>query len=301
MRKHGITLSLALAVLLSFALPAQAEPPAKWYAAIDGDAQGPFTAEELQQQDLAPDTLVWREGEADWAPLSGFAELQAPARRAVAPPPLPAAASEPPDEREYFLDETGAASAPLTRDDVASRLAEGRASADTLVWFDGMADWAPLAETPLAALLSSTPPATAAPAPVAPTSEAAGPDPQALLPGRWQAEVREQLDGMAQPIVLTILLEFGQGGDFSGNARSRLDLSGQGMPEPVDLEMNLQGRWSVRSIDSNRIELHTQGSQVVRLPALEMEEREEMDERSIFEILDPDTLRDEDGTVLRRM
>ncbi|WP_366555380.1 DUF4339 domain-containing protein [Aquibaculum sediminis] len=301
MRKHGITLSLALAALLSFALPAQAEQRAEWYAAIEGDGQGPFTAEELQVQHLAPDTLVWREGEADWAPLSDFAELQAPARTAAAPPPLPGAASEPPDEREYFLDESGAASAPLTRDDVASRLAEGRASADTLVWFDGMADWAPLRDTPLAALLSAAPPAVAAPEPAGPTAEVAGSDPQALLPGRWQAEMREQFDGMAQPIVLTIFLEFGQGGDYSGNAHSRLDLSAQGMPEPVDLELFLQGRWSARSLDANRIELHTQGSQVVRLPALELEEREEVDERSIFEILDPDTLRDEDGTVLRRM
>lgn len=297
---HGIAaaLALALATLLFVAQPSFA---AEWYAAIKGNSEGPFTTEDLQARDLPPDTLVWREGEADWAPLSSFADLQAAATAPAGPPPLPGAGAGPVDDREYFLDESGSASASLTRDQVASRLAEGLAGADTLVWFEGMADWAPLSQTPLAELLSAAPPVVAAPASVPSTADAAVSDPQALLPGRWQAEIQEQVDGMAQPIVLTIQLEFGQSGNFNGNARSRIDLSSQGVFEPVDLEMNLQGRWSVRSIDPNRIELHTQGSQVVRLPALEVEEREEMDDRSIFEILDRDTLRDEDGTVLRRM
>jgi len=294
----AVALALAFAALLHFAQPSEAS---EWYAAIEDTAQGPFTTEDLRAQELPPDTLVWRAGEAEWAPLGSFAELQAPLQAPAGPPPLPGASTTTVDEREYFLDESGSASAPLTRDEVAARLADGRATPETLVWFDGMAEWTPLSETPLAGLLLSPSSATAAPAPATPTVKAAAPDPQNLLPGRWHAELHEQIDGMGQPIVLTIQFEFGQSGDFTGNASTRLDLSAQGMFEPVDMELTLQGRWSARPLDSNRFELHTQGSQVVRLPALQVEEREEMNDYSTFDILDPNTLRDEDGTVMRRM
>lgn len=48
------------------------------------------------------------------------------------------------------------------------------------------------------------------------------------------------------------------------------------MLEPVDLEMVMQGLWSARALDANRLELHTQGSQVLRLPSMHAEQWEEI-------------------------
>ena len=72
-----------------------------YYADADRQRQGPLTAEELSQRfhqgKLRLDTLVWRDGLADWQPLRDFtAELslhQAPAETFYTPvEPLPAAA-----------------------------------------------------------------------------------------------------------------------------------------------------------------------------------------------------------------
>ncbi|HRO62623.1 GYF domain-containing protein [Thermomonas sp.] len=80
---------------------------ADWYYSAGGTEQtGPVSAQQLiglfQSGQLAPDTLVWREGQADWLPLRRFFEelgLQdtpaAPA--AAAAEPIPALPELPPE------------------------------------------------------------------------------------------------------------------------------------------------------------------------------------------------------------
>lgn len=62
------------------------------YYIADGDVRrGPFSMEELGQQNLTPETLVWHEGMADWQPAGQVEELRpilgAPGVPPVAPPP----------------------------------------------------------------------------------------------------------------------------------------------------------------------------------------------------------------------
>lgn len=70
-----------------------ASAAAKFYAAIDGQQVGPLDLANLKQQvqsgRITRDTLLWREGMADWTPASQVSEAQA-AFTAV-PPPLPKA------------------------------------------------------------------------------------------------------------------------------------------------------------------------------------------------------------------
>ena len=69
-------------------LPGQA---AEFYAAVDNKQAGPFDRDMFQQKvlagELTRETLVWRQGMADWAPAGQVAELQD--LFATVPPPIP--------------------------------------------------------------------------------------------------------------------------------------------------------------------------------------------------------------------
>lgn len=62
----------------------------RYHVAVNGDATGPYSVEGLQQQlangDLAPSSLVWASGMADWQMASDVEELS---ELFGAPPPLP--------------------------------------------------------------------------------------------------------------------------------------------------------------------------------------------------------------------
>ena len=93
------------------------EEPAgvSWFAAIDGEAQGPFTQEQILERGLAPETLVWRDGMGvgrRWGRWRNCAVR--PRTSFVRPPPLP---SEDDDGIEYFVAVDGASSDALSREE----------------------------------------------------------------------------------------------------------------------------------------------------------------------------------------
>lgn len=73
----------------------------EWRIAVKGEQRGPYSLEQvrtmLAEGRLPPDTLVWKPGMANWAPVGSVAELAAPAGRgpAPSPAPVPAGASAP--------------------------------------------------------------------------------------------------------------------------------------------------------------------------------------------------------------
>ncbi len=89
-----------------------AEGEAEWYAAIHEEQVGPLTPDEIQDHwesgDLSPDSLVWKTGMADWAPLSTVDALKdrivptpaSPGYVAPEPEPEPAPAAAAPAEDE---------------------------------------------------------------------------------------------------------------------------------------------------------------------------------------------------------
>lgn len=81
-----------------------------WYYAKNGAQQGPVALEDMKSRiamgEIAPTDLAWREGMADWMPVSSIAELKveapparqepeaaAPSTPAYAPAPTPAASA----------------------------------------------------------------------------------------------------------------------------------------------------------------------------------------------------------------
>ncbi len=322
--KAQFATALLAALLLATGAAAQTTPPplaaaepapagdAAWYIASDGAPLGPFAPDELRARGVTPDTLVWREGMADWTVLAQVPELAPPAAPPavaggpppLAPPPLAQAPSppsatpgappaEPADSTAYFVAEAGGPSEALSREAVAERLRAGSIDRATLVWFEGQDGWLPLAETRLAALVET---------PVGPGAiRPADFDAAAHMHGRWQARVAEAVDGLAEPIAVDYTFSFAEGGRLTGSGNSLLDLRSQGVPEPIRLEVTLEGSWSVEALDARRLRLRTAGSARTAAPALDTVETEGFEEITTLEIVDPDTLRDEDGNTLHRI
>ena len=71
-----------------------------WYYAVDGEQKGPIDAAELNLliavSTIGPDTLVWREGMADWQPAAAAlpdSEIPEGWERPATPPPPPSPAA----------------------------------------------------------------------------------------------------------------------------------------------------------------------------------------------------------------
>lgn len=64
---------------------------AQYFFANGNEQRGPYSVEQLAALGLRPDTLVWREGLAEWVPLDSLSELTAliPVAPVVAHPPPP--------------------------------------------------------------------------------------------------------------------------------------------------------------------------------------------------------------------
>src|SRR3954451_12169670 len=69
-----------------------------YYFANGMEQRGPYSKEEMAQFGLRPDTLVWREGMANWQRMDSVAELMALIPHAAIAPPadVPVATVPPP-------------------------------------------------------------------------------------------------------------------------------------------------------------------------------------------------------------
>lgn len=256
-----------------------------WFAAIDGQPQGPFTEAQIRERGLAPETLVWREGMPAWTALQEVPELRGPPTDVVVrPPPLP---PEPRDETVYFVAENGASSAALSRDDVARRIAAGSVDGSTLVWHDGMAAWEPLDETRLASLLDE------------PVCCALPPNAADAIVGNWQGRVTLPVDGLG-PVDIAITAVFGGDGTFSYSGSGMMDLSSRGVDQPVRLEVAVEGTWRAEAQGANRVRADLSGTMRMAAPDLDLTETEPLNEVITFDIIDRDTVRDDEGNVLTR-
>jgi membrane protease subunit (stomatin/prohibitin family) len=91
-------------------------------------------------------------GMAMAAPIGQALSGQQPAAASAAPPPLPGAAT-------YFVAVGGQQTGPFDMQTLASQVASGRLTAQSLVWAQGMAQWTAASQVPaLAALFANVPP-----------------------------------------------------------------------------------------------------------------------------------------------
>jgi len=112
-----------------------------YYIIKNGQQAGPFTKDNLKQNGLTPESLVWTTGMSNWQPASQvvdladlFVEESAFGAYAELPPE-----QEPPKEREYFAMIAGNRVGPYP----LSLLRQMGVTRDTPVWTAGMSNWQP--------------------------------------------------------------------------------------------------------------------------------------------------------------
>jgi len=126
----------------------------QWYMADSGKQLGPFPLNQLQQQGLRPQTLVWRNGMSGWVQASQVPELAALFPPAVpVPPPLPTQSpASSPEQPEWYIFRSGDRVGPFTLEGLREQGISGR----TNICREGETDWTRAREIPeLAALLAS--------------------------------------------------------------------------------------------------------------------------------------------------
>ncbi len=158
--------------------PAKAAAPkedASWFVAIEGVQKGPLTTEQLRAMAASGDVnggnYVWREGLAEWTPMSNIAELTptkvasakaaptklAPAKAgaskiaSVKGPSAKIARSKVEEEEEetdggWHVTVDDEELGPLSLEEVQQMFADGEIDAETLVWRDDLDDWTALEE-----------------------------------------------------------------------------------------------------------------------------------------------------------
>ncbi|MDY6784780.1 MAG: SPFH domain-containing protein [Cyanobacteriota bacterium] len=136
--------------------PPLAQDRVQWHIAQNGQQVGPFNLEQLQQQKLSPQTLVWKEGMGNWQKAENVAELSGVL--ASTPPGLPTTDESPtvppPELAQWFIFRSGNALGPFT----LTQLREQGVSGRTNLRREGETEWTrarDIADEPLQALLTS--------------------------------------------------------------------------------------------------------------------------------------------------
>lgn len=162
----GLEFGMGMAMAQQFTQATPAQPPqpqqpsppppppqTQWYITREGQQIGPFTLEQLQQQGLTPQTLVWRAGLNNWMSVSQVPELATVAQPPAppAPPPIPQPPTLTTQTAEWYIFRSGESTGPFTLDELPAQGISGR----TNVRKEGETDWRRAREvSELAALLA---------------------------------------------------------------------------------------------------------------------------------------------------
>ncbi|MDK3159189.1 SPFH domain-containing protein [Kamptonema cortianum] len=108
-------------------------PTAQWYMAKNNQQLGPFNLNQLSQQGLTADTLVWRAGLAEWQPA-----VQVPELASILPPPVAPPIPQPQVARgEWYIFRNGESLGPFN----INQLPEQGLSSRTNVRREGETEW----------------------------------------------------------------------------------------------------------------------------------------------------------------
>ncbi|NES96233.1 MAG: DUF4339 domain-containing protein, partial [Desertifilum sp. SIO1I2] len=113
--------------------PPPPPPTAQWYMAKNNQQLGPFNLNQLSQQGLTADTLVWRAGLAEWQPA-----VQVPELASILPPPVAPPIPQPQVARgEWYIFRNGESLGPFN----INQLPEQGLSSRTNVRREGETEW----------------------------------------------------------------------------------------------------------------------------------------------------------------
>lgn len=119
----------------------------EYYLAINGQQSGPFTKEALRQQNITPETLIWRSGMSEWKPCGELAELDDLFEEVVIAeqPSYPGSVPSPPHPLgEWFAMFGNRREGPAE----IRQLINMGLNPQTPVWRQGMPDWVNASSVP---------------------------------------------------------------------------------------------------------------------------------------------------------
>ncbi len=229
---------------------------------------------------ITRETMVWRQGMEGWKPAGEVEVLQSQLAQAAPPPP-------PPPARFHVLLE-GQQQGPLTLDEIARLVREGRITGRTLVWKPGLEGWTEAAKVPeLAGLLKQAGP------PKPPLKARI----REFLLGTWQAETTMDMGGMNMQVKVEVT--YYEDGTLKGVQTMTPTVTVPGVPPFLGTTtMVMSGTWKIEPLSEKRFALTetVTFSGVGTMPPMPETKTMKMT------IVDRDTMRDEDtGVVFRRV
>ncbi len=201
----------------------------------------------------------------------------------VTPPPITPPANTPPPlppvpQISVFVAQNGAQTGPFDAAQLAELAKSGALTADTLVWQEGMADWAAANTVPaLGAILSANPPAA---------------DPVAYLSGRWSGSASGvPIPGVGNGTV-SITSIYNPDNTVSGFGTVTVN-SANG---PLAIGVTIDGTYTAKQLDATTILLTPDVRVTYSAPGMAPESQQDSTPATIT-ILSPTSFRDSDGII----
>ncbi|MDR0708009.1 MAG: DUF4339 domain-containing protein [Treponema sp.] len=129
--------------------PQTPQSSARYYIAVSGYPDGPFTMNELRQKlqsgQIGQRTLVWKEDMPQWAAMSAIPEFVSLFTTATPDPDRRAPQEDTKQlaDVKYHVAENGLSTGPFTIEDLKQKVQSGQLTRRTQVWRSGMTQWAP--------------------------------------------------------------------------------------------------------------------------------------------------------------
>ena len=200
------------------------------------------------------------------------------------PPPLP--------QINFFVALNGQAAGPFNQMQLQQMVNAGQLNRQTLVWQDGMTDWAPAGG--ISELTAMLPPPTLAakPAPTTPI------DATRYLTGVWNV-ANGKMPAGAQQAKFSGNITYQPGGTYT--ARVEMKTLGGGGQMPDTFDVTGRGTWTATMVGTDRISVSSVDDIQMTSKNTGQTQQAQSSDTAVYMIIDQNSLRDEFGNVMKRM
>lgn len=222
---------------------------------------------------------------------------QPPAANGAMPPPMPSQPGTPPPlpQLNMFVALNGQPAGPFNQMQIHQMMTAGQINAQTLVWKEGMPDWAPAARVPELQALVQTP--SNPPQPDPQTTPTTPMDATRFFTGRWTMQ-NGTIPAGAQSARIAGILTYMADGTYTARAKMTLP-GGAGQPEDI-YDVTGNGTWTATMLGNDRISVNSVDDITMTSRTTGQSQQSQTTDSSTYQIVDQDTLRDEYGNLMKR-